>query len=317
MKQIELIEITSEIGAGTRGSSMGVQALKIASLNEKSTYFRKYPISKTPNTNEVLLTDNKYPYAKHIDSVYENLHKVADLVSKTGSKAKETFPIILSADHSSAYGTIAGIKKSLPNKRLGVIWIDAHADLHTPYTTPSGNMHGMPLAMALYEDNKICQVNQPEKETLDYWSKIKNIGTDTAKILAEDLVFIGLRSTEAAEESLIEKGNIRTIRTREVNRKGVLKIVDEVFEHLSECDLIYISFDVDSTDSRFSAGTGTPEKYGLSPDQALQLNTNLVQNPKVICWEMAEINPTLDTKNNMATYGFEVLQQVTKVLEQR
>lgn len=317
MKEIELIEITSEIGAGTRGSSMGVQALKIASLNKKSNYFGKYPINKTPNTNEILFTNNQFPYAKHIDSVYDNLHKVADLVSEIGSKTKETFPIILSADHSSAYGTIAGIKKSFPNKRLGVIWIDAHADLHTPYTTPSGNMHGMPLAMALHENNLACQVNEPEKETLGYWEKIKNIGTDKAKILLEDLVFIGLRSTEEAEEKLIDTGNVRTIRTKELNQKGILTIVDEVFEHLTKCDLIYISFDVDSTDSRFSAGTGTPEKHGLSPEQALQLNTNLVKNPKVICWEMAEINPTLDTNNKMANYGFEVLEEVTAVLEAR
>lgn len=317
MKQIELIEITSEIGAGTRGSSMGVQALKIASLNQKSNYFGKYPINKTPNTNEILFSKNQFPYAKHIDSVYTNLQQVADLVSKTSSKNADTFPIVLSADHSSAYGTIAGIKKSFPNKRLGVIWIDAHADLHTPYTTPSGNMHGMPLAMALYEDNKDCQVNEPEKKTLDYWKKIKNIGTDKPKILLEDLVFIGLRSTEEPENQLINKGKVRTIRTKELNQKGILTIVDEVFEHLSRCDLIYISFDVDSTDSRFSAGTGTPEKHGLSPEQALQLNINLVKNPKVICWEMAEINPTLDTNNKMATYGFEVLQEVTTVLEAR
>src|SRR5690606_40461488 len=91
---------------------------------------------------------------------------------------------------STAIGTIAGIRKAYPKKRLGVIWIDAHADIHSPYTTPTGNVHGMPIAVSLDEDNLAHKINKPDQETINYWFQLKNIGAIVPKIQPRDLIYI-------------------------------------------------------------------------------------------------------------------------------
>jgi len=152
MRKAKLLLIRSELGAGTRGASMGIDALKIAAIDLGSDYFRRHDDVEIVDENWLLLEKVKFKYAKRIRGIikiYERISKnVARVLKKPG-----TFPIVLSGDHSSAGGTIAGIKAAYPDQSIGVVWIDAHADLHSPYTTPSGNMHGMPLAAALGEDN--------------------------------------------------------------------------------------------------------------------------------------------------------------------
>ena len=159
----------SEIGAGTRGASMGVEAIKIASLDAKSDFFRKYESIEVENVNELLFNSAEHAYAKFIDGLLIMEERVCLEVYE--QIFDDYFPLIIAGDHSTAYGTIAGIKKAHPKKRLGVIWIDAHADLHSPYTTPSGNMHGMTLAMACDIDNLECKVNDPKGETIEYWEQ--------------------------------------------------------------------------------------------------------------------------------------------------
>ena len=152
IKPIKLIEVKSEIGAGTRGASMGVDAIKIAALDFGSNFFKKFKGVEVQNENQLLLEPVVNDYAKRIKGIYTLNERLAKEIKET--LIKEEVPIVLAGDHSSALGTISGIKLAYPKKRVGVIWIDAHADLHTPYTTPSGNMHGMPLACVLGEDNK-------------------------------------------------------------------------------------------------------------------------------------------------------------------
>jgi arginase len=229
-------------------------------------------------------------------------------------RLEKQFPIVLAGDHSTAAGTIMGIKAAHPEKRLGVIWIDAHADLHTPYTTPSGNMHGMPLAMVAQIDNKECQINTPDKETLQYWEKIKKIGGDFPKVLPQDIVFISVRDTEQPEDHLIQTHGIRNFTTKEVRDLGIQKIASQALEILSDCDQLYISFDVDSLDSSISVGTGTPVPNGLTVADAIELNAELIKDKRVCCWEIVEVNPTLDTENTMAEIAFEVLEITTKSL---
>lgn len=108
--------------------------------------------------------------------------------------------------------------KAFPKKRLGVIWVDAHADFHSPYTTPSGNMHGMPLAMACWFDNLECKVNDPKGETIDYWEQIKNVGIPGAKIYPEDIVLVSVHSIEKPENYLINKYNINFIEVEDVEK---------------------------------------------------------------------------------------------------
>jgi arginase len=315
MKEIKIIEVKSEIGAGTRGASLGVEAMKIASLDLNSDFFKQYDSIEVENVNELLFDGAKHSYAKFIDGVLIMEERVCLEVYE--QLFDDFFPIIMAGDHSTAYGTIAGIKKAHPKARLGVIWIDAHADFHTPFTTPSGNMHGMALSMACGIDNLECKVNDPRGETLDYWEQIKDVGMQGPKIYPEDIVFISVRDLEKPENYLINKYNINFIEVEDVKKAGSAKIAEKALQMLDHCDFIYVSFDVDSMDSRISTGTGTPVPNGLTVDEAKVLNAELAKSPKVCVWEIVEVNPTLDTENRMAESAFEIVEATAKSIVAR
>jgi arginase len=308
MKKLKFIEVKSEIGAGTRGASLGVDAIKIAALDYGSSLFKQNDSVEIPHQNHLLFETQGSPYAKRIKGVINLYEKLATEVSTT--LKKNGFPIVLAGDHSTAGGTIAGIRLAFPKQRLGVIWIDAHADIHSPYTTPTGNMHGMPLAASLAEDNVSNKMNKPDKETIDLWNKLKKIGNISPKINYKDLVYIGVRDIEPEESFLLKKHKVKAFTTAEVKRNGVEKIAREALSHLSQCSLIYISFDVDSMDSSISKGTGTPVRNGITEKEAGSLCVRLIQNEKVCCFEICEVNPTLDKENLMAENTFEILQKV-------
>lgn len=312
IKPIKLIEVKSEIGAGTRGSSMGVDAIKIAALDFGSNFFKKFKAVEVQNENHLLLEPVVNDYAKRIKGIYTLNERLANEIKKT--LLKEEVPIVLAGDHSSALGTISGIKMAYPTKRIGVIWIDAHADLHTPYTTPSGNMHGMPIACVLAEDNKERQQNKPDDETVEYWEKLKNLGGITPKINYNDLVYIALRDFEPQEEFLIKKNKVRVFNLQEIRKKAVERVAIESLNYLDHCDIIYVSFDVDSMDSRISSGTGTPVPNGITEKEAGNLIYYIMRSKKIVCFEMVEINPTLDKENLMAENAFEILQKATNQL---
>jgi arginase len=312
IKPIKLIEVKSEIGAGTRGSSMGVDAIKIAALDFGSNFFKKFKSVEVQNENHLLLEPVVNDYAKRIKGVYTLNERLATEIKKT--LINDEVPIVLAGDHSSALGTISGIKMAYPKKRLGIIWIDAHADLHTPYTTPSGNMHGMPIACVLGEDNKERQQNKPDDETIEYWEKLKNLGAISPKINFNDIVFIALRDFEPQEEFLIKKNKVRVFNLQEIRKKAVERVAIESLNYLDHCDIIYVSFDVDSMDSRISSGTGTPVPNGITEKEAGNLIYYIMRSKKIVCFEMVEINPTLDKENLMAENAFEILQKATNQL---
>ncbi|MEW6469986.1 MAG: arginase [Bacteroidota bacterium] len=306
MKIIKLIEVKSEIGAGTRGASLGPDAIKIAALDFGSSYFKKNRSVEVPHENRLLLEPVVHDYAKRIKGIVSLCEKVAKEVSKTITDNRN-FPIVLAGDHSTAIGTVSGIKMAFPDKRIGVIWIDAHADLHSPYTTPSGNMHGMTLAALLAEDNMEMAVNKPDEETIEFWNKLKNVGGISPTINYNDLVYISLRDFEPQEDHLIKKNKVRVFNVAEIRRKAVERIAIESLNYLDQCDLVYISFDVDSMDSAISKGTGTPAPQGITEKEAGNLIYYLLRSRKVCCFEMVEINPTLDKENLMAENAFEIL----------
>ncbi|MBK8368539.1 MAG: arginase [Bacteroidetes bacterium] len=312
IKPIKLIEVKSEIGAGTRGASMGVDAIKIAALDFGSNFFKKFKAVEVQNENHLLLEPVVNDYAKRVKGIFALNERLANEIKKT--LLKEEVPIVLAGDHSSALGTISGIKMAYPNKRIGVIWIDAHADLHTPYTTPSGNMHGMPIACVLGEDNKERQQNKPDDETIEYWEKLKALGGITPKINYNDLVYIALRDFEPQEEFLIKKNKVRVFNLQEIRKKAVERVAIESLNYLDHCDIIYVSFDVDSMDSRISSGTGTPVPNGITEKEAGNLIYYIMRSKKIVCFEMVEINPTLDKENLMAENAFEILQKATNQL---
>lgn len=312
MKNIKLIEVPSEIGAGTRGASLGIEAIKIAALDFMSNFFIHFPSEKIPHENKLLHEPIESPYAKRIKGVAAMYDKVSKAVAD--SIKNNFFPVILSGDHSTSGATIAGIKMAKPRSKLGVIWIDAHADLHTPYTTPSGNVHGMPLSASINEDNEEYGVHQLDAETAKDWNYLKNIGKIAPKVLPEDVVFISLRDYEKEEKRLIDKYGMKVVTTKEVRSKGPENVVRSVLRYLADCTDIYISFDVDSLDSSISKGTGTPVSNGLREREAEDLISKFMQNRKVCCFEIAEVNPTLDKENLMAEIAFNILQRSINVL---
>ena len=180
MKNIKLIEVPSEIGAGTRGASLGISAVKIAGLDFMSNFFVHFPSEKIESENDLLFEPIQSPYAKRIHGVLNMYERISNAVSETIKN--NFFPVVLSGDHSNAGGTIAGIKMAKPKSKLGVIWIDAHADLHTPYTTPSGNMHGMPLATAIAEDNIENKAHEVDEKTVKFWNQLKTVGKVNQKV---------------------------------------------------------------------------------------------------------------------------------------
>ncbi len=307
-KKVKFIEVRSEIGAGTRGASLGVDAIKIAALDYGSDMFDRIGSVRVEDENEMLFKKVSHSYAKRIGGVLNIYERLTDTISSS-IKANE-FPVVIAGDHSTAGGTISGIRLADPGKRVGVIWIDAHADIHSPYTTPSGNVHGMPLAAVLDEDNIELAVNSPSEQTIEEWEKLKNIGGVAPKVRYEDLVYIGVRDIEPEESHLLKKHNVKMISVSEVKRNGVDKVSRQALAYLAHCDAIYISFDVDSLDSSISKGTGTPVRNGLSEKEASGLCVRLVQNSKVSCFELCEVNPTLDKENKMAESSFEILQKV-------
>lgn len=312
MKNIKLIEVPSEIGAGTRGASLGVDAIKIAALDFMSNFFVHFPSEKIQEENNLLFEPIQSPYAKRIHGVLNIYEKLSQAVSE--SIKGHFFPVVLSGDHSSAGGTITGIKIAKPKSKLGVIWIDAHADLHTPYTTPTGNMHGMPLAVAIGEDNEECKTHPLDDKTKKFWEQLKNLGGIFPKVLPEDIVFISLRDFEKEEKALIEKYAIKVITTSEVRRNGAESVSRKVLRYLADCTDIYVSFDVDSLDSSISRGTGTPVSNGLREREAEDLISKFMQNRKICCFEITEVNPTLDKENLMAEIAFNILQRSVNVL---
>jgi arginase len=312
MKNIKLIEVPSEIGAGTRGASLGIEAIKIAALDFMSNFFIHFPSERIPTENKLLYEPIESPYAKRGKGILTMYERVSKAVSDT--MRNNFFPVVISGDHSMAGATIAGIKMAKPKSKLGVIWIDAHADLHTPYTTPSGNMHGMPLAATINEDNEDYAVHEVDPDTAKLWNQLKTIGKIAPKVLPEDVVFISLRDYEKEERGLIEKHGMKVITTSEVRRKGPENVVRSVIRYLSDCTDIYISFDVDSLDASISKGTGTPVSNGLKEREAEDLISKFMQNRKVCCFEITEVNPTLDKENLMAEIAFNILQRSVNIL---
>ena len=325
---IALVEVDSDLGAGRRGASKGIDFLKEAAIQKQSARMRSdngilssgtisFDSRAIQNENQALNKlecQSKFtPHARYISAIYTVLDRTSSVVSSTLKEG--LFPVVLGGDHSTAAGTIAGIKQAFPTQRLGVVWIDAHADIHSPYTTPSGNMHGMPLAIATNHNNHPQQINQLDAETAKLWDLCKALGAKNNSNLAfEDIVYVSVRDTEAAEDYIIEQHKILNLTTQTVREIGPEATAKRCLDYLKDVDIIYVTFDVDSMDSTICMGTGTPVAGGLWADEARRLNAALVGDPRVCCWEICEINPLLDTLNTLAENSLEIFEAVIDTL---
>jgi arginase len=309
-RQLQFIFNPSELGAGTRGASLGPEAIRAAARAQNSTLFSEYPVYTLPNRNDLLDRPTNFPYAKRIDGVLQIFEGIKTQVKEAIDSGM--FPLIIAGDHSSAGGTMAGLKLAYPGKRLGVLWIDAHADLHSPYTTPSGNIHGMPIATALGIDQSDLQKNNLDLTTMQYWNQLKSHSLKPA-----DLIYIGVRDVEEEEIHAMKQLNLRNYTVKELRDRGLQTCIDEISEKLQACDIVYVSFDVDSMDpSETSYGTGTPVPMGISFDEAKSILTSMSKLNNLACVELVEVNPCLDNeKNKMAERSFELINSLVKSLK--
>ncbi len=319
-RHIHFLWVKSEFGAGTWGAALGPDAIQFAALNRGLTLFSQHPNTVIDETENTLRIDpNPDPEtgrAHHLNNilpVIEQVCRATTSILRAGS-----FPFIISGDHSNAAGTIAGLRAAYPDERLGVIWIDAHADVHSPYTSPSGNVHGMPLAASLgLRALEAIEGHTPPAETglaevservAALWEQLCHVGGVYPKLHNEDLVFIGIRDYEPAEQYIIESRGIRHYVPQQINRLGLERIVAETYEYLKHCDRLYVSFDIDSLDKQLVPGTGTPVGHGLTPDQAQYLLAQFWAAPHLAAIEFTEINPLLDVGNQTAEIALECIE---------
>lgn len=309
-RQLQFIFNPSELGAGTRGASLGPEAIRAAARTQNSTLFSEFPVFIIPNRNDLLDRPTNFPFAKRIDGVLQIFEGVKQQVKEAIDSGM--FPLIIAGDHSSAGGTMAGLKLAYPGKRLGVLWIDAHADIHSPYTTPSGNIHGMPIATALGVDQSDLQKNSLDLTTMQYWNQLKS-----HSLKPSDLIYIGVRDVEEEEIHAIKELNLRNYTVKELRDRGLQICIEEIKKKMQACDIVYVSFDVDSMDpSETSYGTGTPVPEGISFVEAKSILTSMANLNNLACMEIVEVNPCLDNeKNRMAEQAFDLINALVKSLK--
>lgn len=309
-RNYHIILVPSELGCGKRGASHGPEAIMYADITRKGDFFSRFYFTRIEDRNYELIHPTPYRYARYIDHISKVIDGIIDEVEDCFEY--DQFPLILSGDHSSAIGTIAAIKNFYPKKKLGVIWIDAHGDLHSPYTTPSGNIHGMSLAASLGDVYFSEKKNPIDEATKHYWKKLTHAGDRHIhpKLFPEDVLYIGIRDLETAEWRDIEDNKIKYYGPEHIQSMNMKNLAKESLDYLDDCDLIYISFDVDSMDPSVSEGTGTSTPDGMTLKNAKELLNYLFKSPKIVAMEITEVNPLEDHKNEMAHAVLEILDHL-------
>lgn len=307
-KKVKLILSGFDTGAGKKGAKAGP-----AQLNQLLKQSGTMAESETTLKSSETLSSVDHTWCKNIETLIDNSNLLASEVEKALNEAY--FPMVFSGDHSNAIGGLSGLTDAYPDKTIGVIWIDAHADLHSPYTTPSGNMHGMPLAALTATDNLSKAKHQLSNEEKMAWDTLKKVGSKgiSPKIKPGNIAFIALRDAEPEEWSLIDEYGIAYFGPDDIKEHGIYYAINHALKKLEHCDGFYVSFDVDSMDPSLADGTGTPVDEGLSKTEAESVVKTLLNHPKTLVFEVTEINPSLDTREQkMAELTASVLQYALK-----
>lgn len=292
-KHIDIFGFPMDLGADRRGVDMGPSALRIAGIAEK---LETLGYNVTDHGDVFIRNHEKQKFKNAKLKYIEEIIRTCELLAKRVEKSLHTgnFPLCLGGDHSMAIGTMAGVASYCKSvkQELGLIWIDAHADMNTDETTPSGNIHGMSVAASLGLGNSLL-------------TKIFNV---YPKVKAENTVLIGLRSIDAGERLLIKKLGIKVYTMSEIDRKGIHFIINKVLKDLkTRVQHIHVSFDSDSIDPNTAPGVGTPVSGGLSYREAHLLMETIAECGCMSSLEVAEVNPILDNKNRTAEVTAELV----------
>lgn len=283
-RNISIIGVPMDLGQTRRGVDMGPSAIRYAGVTERLEQLN-YIIDDLGDI-EIARAQK---VTEHQEGNLRNLKGVSDASEKLAAKVDEVitkgdFPLVLGGDHSIAIGTLAGVAKHYKN--LGVIWYDAHGDLNTAETSPTGNIHGMPLAASL-------GFGHPA---------LTNIAGYSPKIKPENIVIIGARSLDEGEKKLIKEIGIKVFTMHEIDRLGMATVMAEAIDYLKDkTDGVHLSLDLDGLDPHDAPGVGTPVLGGINYRES-HLAMEMLEDAKIITSaEFVEVNPILDDKNRTAT----------------
>ena len=278
-KTITVVGIPMDLGQSRRGVDMGPSATRYAGLDAQ---LRRLGYT-TENVGNLHIPDRD---TLPVDGGEAVLAAAADACARIFEVARaavrrDSFPLFLGGDHSLAIGTIAGVTEEAP---IGVLWIDAHADMNTPETSPSGNLHGMPLAALL-------GFGRPE---------LVNVGRPGPKLDPGDVVLVGARSIDPGERELIRRTGIGVYTMREIDERGVSVVLREALVRLAHRQRLHVSLDIDVLDPGEAPGVGTPVSGGLTYREAHLLMEMIAESERVASAEVVEVNPILDNGNRTA-----------------
>ena len=288
MKKVTVIGVPMDLGSGRRGVDMGPSAIRYARLHEELAALGyavhdvgdiKVPVVETLKTN-----GGEPGGLHHLSAIRE---ACAALAERLGELAEGEFPVVLGGDHSISIGSVSGLSQ---RGRTGVVWIDAHADFNTPATSPSGNIHGMPLAALL-------GLGDPQ---------LTGIAGPAPKVRPEDVVLIGVRSVDPGERELLRQSGVAVYTMKEVDKMGMPTVAANAIAQMQGLERVHVSFDADVLDPSVAPGVGTPVAGGLSYREAHLLMELLADAGIVTSLDLVEVNPILDEKNRTAAIVVEL-----------
>lgn len=292
MSELKIIGAPSDLGQGRRGVDMGPSAIRYAGLREKLQDLG-HNVQDLGNIDVPMpemhhVINEKMKYLAEVIRVSESLYETVGRVVKANQ-----IPIILGGDHSISIGSVAGVVSK--HRRLGVIWFDAHGDMNTEDTTPSGNIHGMPLAVSLGIGHK----------------DLLGIGGFTPKLDPRNVVLVGARDVDDNEAKLIQESGIKVFTMAEIDRLGMGRVMDETIKIVTDgTDGIHLSLDLDALDPMFASGVGTPVNGGVTYRESHLAMELIALSRKLLSVDVVEVNPILDAQNRTAQMAVELVESL-------
>lgn len=287
--QIALIGVPMDFGAGRRGVDMGPSAIRYAGLRE-AIHSLGIPIYEAGNVEvpiPELCQSDAEPRLRNVDCVIPVARSLMERVEKTLAGGR--FPLVLGGDHSLSLGSVWGAAR---RKKIGVLWVDAHADFNTPETTPSGNIHGMPLAaLAGFGDPRLA-----------------GLGGRLPAVQPAHVAIVGARAMDPGERENLRRAGVHVFSMHEVDRYGINAVMQQALEAAARgTEALYLSFDMDSIDPLYAPGVGTPVQGGLTYREAHLICELLAESGRLIGMDFVEVNPILDQRNRTAELAVELI----------
>jgi arginase len=291
-KHIRIIGVPLDLGQSRRGVDMGPSAMRVAGLEAKLEALG-YDVKDVGNV-PVALAETKSegdPRAKYLKEITDTCTKEAELVLKT--LESDAIPVVLGGDHSIAAGTVSGVAEFYRRKhqRIGLLWIDAHTDINTPDSSPSGNVHGMPLGavMGLFE------------------SPLTNLYGFSPKVQPQNCVLVGVRDVDNHERENIRKSGVHVFTMRDIDERGMRTVMEEALRLAGRGTIGYhVSLDLDWIDPEDAPGVGTPVWGGATYREGHLAMEIIADHGRMLSFEMVEVNPVLDERNQTAELAVEL-----------